>query len=203
MTQSLFSSGQVTITLVGLTATKVTAEEELKEGVKYEKRLCYFEDEFRLKLHRKYTQVNCFLETSLEQDEEWPLLTVVSSCPKQNHTKCVIRLKPLSLSTTWETAPITCRNTSYLPDCSSQFTNPPSQLPLSEGETTKTLDWEIFAPSMAGSAHRNQPFGAKVWSVNIKTARIASLYNLQTIKMMRSAFEIVYWFTIRMIKNLS
>ena len=52
-------------TFASISATSLDASEGIK-SIDPEKRNCYFEDEFPLKVHQNYTKANCLLECYLE-----------------------------------------------------------------------------------------------------------------------------------------
>ena len=53
------------LNMIGIGATNVQADEDLRD-IEPNRRKCFFEDEYPLKLHKTYSQLNCQLEKSLD-----------------------------------------------------------------------------------------------------------------------------------------
>ena len=47
---------------MALRATRIDATDNLQKNVKPEERNCYYPEEYKLEVHQKYSQGNCFLE---------------------------------------------------------------------------------------------------------------------------------------------
>ena len=73
---------------VGITAVKVQADDDIR-NYEPEKRDCYFEDEYPLKIHKRYSRRNCYLECSLDYSARMTERT-------ENFTKCIPWFYPVN-----------------------------------------------------------------------------------------------------------
>ena len=66
---------------VVISATRFDADESIKEEVSFEKRKCYFPNEYSMKIHQNYSYTNCLFECKLEFAQR--------KMTKQNEKRCV------------------------------------------------------------------------------------------------------------------
>jgi len=64
--QSLFNIRPGHVSLISISAVKITSSDDLGTTLSPTQRNCYLTNEKKLRLHKTYTQSNCILECRLE-----------------------------------------------------------------------------------------------------------------------------------------